>query len=431
MGWRGRKEHPLLQDQDLRRWYENVTRGSRITADVYLRRLAAFCQRMSTDPKGLAATDEKRLHAILLDFIGDEERKGRAGSYIQSTVKAVKSWLQFCGIQVTRPVRVRGTGDTPSLKDERVPTQEELRRIFLAATPRDRVSAVLMAHSGLRPEALGNYLGTDGLRLRDFPDLVVKGGRVRFETIPAQVVIRPELSKAGHRYFTFLGEEGCGYVVAHLEDRVRRGRKLDENTDLVAPQKERKQFVRTINVGDGIRSAIRAAGFLWRPYVLRSYFDTQLMLAESKGKVAHDYRVFWMGHKGSMEARYTTNKGRLPASIIDDMREAYERCEPFLSTSGAKSSEDLGLAIRRQLLAVAGFSTEEIDKLDVENKEDEEIQKMIREKLTGAALQANGKRQKVVPLGDVEAAITDGWEFVAALPGERAVVRLPTHERQS
>jgi len=31
-----------------------------------------------------------------------------------------------------------------------------------------------------------------------------------------------------------------------------------------------------------------------RAYVLRSYFDTQLMLAESKGLVIRDYRQFWM-----------------------------------------------------------------------------------------------------------------------------------------
>lgn len=50
------------------------------------------------------------------------------------------------------------------------------------------------------------------------------------------------------------------------------------------------------------------------------------MLAESKELVLRDYRQFWMGHKGDMEARYTTNKGRLPNEVIEDMRKAYERC---------------------------------------------------------------------------------------------------------
>lgn len=51
-----------------------------------------------------------------------------------------------------------------------------------------------------------------------------------------------------------------------------------------------------------MRKSIRASGFKWRPYVLRRYFDTRLMLAESDGLIINDWRVFFMGHKSSMEA---------------------------------------------------------------------------------------------------------------------------------
>ena len=37
-----------------------------------------------------------------------------------------------------------------------------------------------------------------------------------------------------------------------------------------------------------------------------------------------------MGHKGSIEAMYTTNKGILPDSLISEMRDAYSRSEEFL-----------------------------------------------------------------------------------------------------
>ncbi|MGI0066289.1 MAG: hypothetical protein ACREAT_05975, partial [Nitrosotalea sp.] len=40
--------------------------------------------------------------------------------------------------------------------------------------------------------------------------------------------------------------------------------------------------------------------------------------------------VFFMGHKGSIEAKYTTNKGILPDSLISEMRNAYSRSEEFL-----------------------------------------------------------------------------------------------------
>jgi len=43
--------------------------------------------------------------------------------------------------------------------------------------------------------------------------------------------------------------------------------------------------------------------------MLRAYCDTNMIIAESKGKISHPYMQFIMGHKGDIEARYSTNKG--------------------------------------------------------------------------------------------------------------------------
>ena len=37
-----------------------------------------------------------------------------------------------------------------------------------------------------------------------------------------------------------------------------------------------------------------------------------------------------MGHKGTMESKYTTNKGILPEVLIDEMRKAFKRSEELL-----------------------------------------------------------------------------------------------------
>jgi len=94
-----------------------------------------------------------------------------------------------------------------------------------------------------------------------------------------------------------------------------------------------KPFVHTGKITDSIRKCMRAAGVRRRPYVLRAYAETQLIIAESKGKISHPYLQFVAGHKGDVEARYSTNKGRLPPDMIEDMREAYKRCEQFLCTA--------------------------------------------------------------------------------------------------
>jgi len=318
---------------------------------------------------------------------------------------------------------------TPTLTKERVPTQDELRRIFLAASSRERVAAAFMAHAGLRPETLGNYRGTDGLRLSDLPDVIVKGKTVTFRKLPGIVVVRPELSKSGRQYLSFIGGETADFLKAYLEERLREGERIGEESDVIAPAWSKKAFLTSINVGDAVRKAIRAAGFPSRPYVLRAYFDTQLLLAESRGKMTHAYRAFFMGHVGDIEARYTTNKGRLPPDLIEDMRDAYRRSLSFLETTKPADHEaELKASFRRQMLLVAGLSEKEIGRMDLDALTDAELQRIVREKLVGAPTpngngHANGGKQKVVPLSGVEAYLEQGWQWVTQLPDDRAVVR--------
>jgi hypothetical protein len=274
---------------------------------------------------------------------------------------------------------------------------------------------------------LGNYEGQDGLRIRDLPEMKVEGDSVDFEQIPALVVVRKELSKAGHQYLTFLSEEGCEYLKDYLEERIREGEELSPDSSLITPKLKMKPFIRAVNVGDIIRGAIRRAGFTWRPYVLRSYFDTQLMLAESKGLVLRDYRGFWMGHKGDIENRYTTNKCRLPESVIEDMREAYSRSQEYLQTirlEETDSEERLRRAFRKQLLLVAGFSPDEVEKTDLSSVSDEELQTIIRKRLLGEKTD-DPTAQKAVTIDDVESYLAQGWKFVANLPNGKVVIKLP------
>jgi hypothetical protein len=288
----------------------------------------------------------------------------------------------------------------------------------------------LMAHSGVRPEVLGNYLGKDGLRVGDLPDLRIKGETVEFNQIPAQVVVRPELSKAGHKYFTFIGSEACSYVVDYLRQRMEMGEEIGPESDLIHAQANQDKVrgsdkhLTTVNVGDGVRKSIRAAGLPWRPYVLRAYFDTQLLLAENKGKVAHDYRVFWMGHKGSIESRYTTNKARLPRDFIEDMRATYKRCLPFLETISGQH-DDVPKEVARAMLQLAGFGEEEIEKMDLSDLA--AVRDQVRERL-GAS---DAPRQEVVAIGEVPQRLAAGWQFIAALGTTQAIVTSPSSPRTS
>ena len=76
------------------------------------------------------------------------------------------------------------------------------------------------------------------------------------------------------------------------KNRMCKGEKLTADSAVITAKHAKKQFIRTVNIGDKIRAGIRAAGFPWRPYVLRCYFETQMMIAESKGLIIRDYRVY-------------------------------------------------------------------------------------------------------------------------------------------
>ena len=287
---------------------------------------------------------------IAIDLLEDRitwmEEKGYSPGYTEGFIKTIKSWLGHFDVEIKRRLKVRNAGYTPTLQNERVPDGQEISEVFSRASLRASVMISLMSKSGLRPEVLGNHDGTDGLQMRDLPDIVIHQGMTKCIRTPNQVIVRRELSKAKHQYFTFLTSSGTKKLVAYLNDRLACGKPLHGNSPVVAPDHRHKlnrgknngkTFLPTRQISKEIRNTFRPR-FQWRPYVLRAYFDTELLIAESKGKIAHDFRVFFMGHKGSMEARYTTNKGMLPEILVREMRDAFKRSEEFLDLE--TSNED-------------------------------------------------------------------------------------------
>ena len=68
----------LLENDDVRRWYENLGAKSGMTAKVYLRGLGFYCDRMKTNPKHILedARMIKPLQDQFIDFVRGMEREG-------------------------------------------------------------------------------------------------------------------------------------------------------------------------------------------------------------------------------------------------------------------------------------------------------------------------------------------------------------------
>jgi hypothetical protein len=161
----------------------------------------------------------------------------------------------------------------------------------------------LIAKAGLRPQVLGNYDGKDGLSMKDLPDIVIQQGVARCLRNPPRIIVRKTLSKARHQYFTFLTMSGTKKLLAYLNERLANDEALTAESAVIAPDSAHrygrgnnggKRFLPTLQVSKIIRDTLRPR-FQWRPYILRAYFDTQLLIAESRGKIAHDFRVFFIG----------------------------------------------------------------------------------------------------------------------------------------
>ncbi len=354
----------LLENQQIRRWHDNVARGSRVTADVYLRRLGSICIHRGTTPSDLVAhgrDDEEWLCNFLMDMVSELESQGKAGSYIVSNLKAVKSWLNHNGVEFRRRIKVRGADDTPTPKGKHTLTTGQLRGLFHNSPPQTRCTCALIAQAGLRPEVVGNYDATDGLTVGDLLAMKVEGSGVTFLKIPTMVTARRELSKAGHQYFTFLTREGYEYVQEYLTQRIRSGEVIDPSSPLVAPEKSGRHFTCASLIGRLVRKRLRGCNIQAGPYDLRHTFATQLMLAESQGLILRDYRVFLMGHKDDVENRYTTNKHTLPENVVEDMRASYAKSQRFLQSEGPfPEAHSLGDETHKRMLILAGFTEKEI-----------------------------------------------------------------------
>jgi hypothetical protein len=379
------KKSRILANPDVKRWYDNVSRGSPITAEARLRRLGKFCEIHYITPIELAELALKDLRAVtdlLEDHITWMEEKNYAPGYIEDTIKSVKSWLRHFEIEIKRKLKVANSGFTPTLQSERVPNAGEISEILSRATLRSSVSISLISKAGLRPEVLGNHDGTDGLRLRDLPDLVIYQGVVKCINSPCRIIVRRELSKARHQYFTFCTQSAAKNLIAYLNDRLASGQPLHGDSPIIAPdykyktnrgKNQNKLFLPTSQICREIRKTFRPR-FQWRPYVLRAYYRTQLIIAEAQGKTSHSFASFWFGHKGDMSARYSTNKGILSETLIKEMQESFLRSEELLDQEIykdpiLKQKEELSDTIQKATPQELGkmlemFQTMNIGKID-------------------------------------------------------------------
>ncbi|MHB8632592.1 MAG: hypothetical protein ACYDBQ_01305 [Thermoplasmatota archaeon] len=422
----------LLHDPNVARWHRNLAQGSLKTARDYLRTLGLFLEGRDESPAQYLALGQRACEDVLHDFVSARLAKGRAGSSTAYFTAVVQSWMKWNDMPLRRPVKVPRKNYSPRVRQYHIPSVEELRRVLGVCSARQRMTLGCIAFAGLRPGALGNMTGTDGIRFSDLPDTHFEANRLVFDKVPTRIVVREELSKAKHQYFTMLGQEGCDYIAAYVDQRTHAGEAMGPDSPLLPPSRGENGFLLAESVGDLLRRPMREVAINLPPYIWRSYFNNRALFAESNGFV-RDYRVFFMGHRGDMEHTYALRK-RIGEDMLEQMRESYLKAAPALeSRTGAPAQGDPIQKIAEAALKGCGMDSAAISALDLPAMDEDGLVKILMDALANrveAPAQPVGQdaqaSQQLVTLEQMRGLLAKGWRYASKLDDNTYLVEAPT-----
>jgi hypothetical protein len=437
----------MLSHRGVLSWWEYRSLRSRLSADQYLRQLGLLLERTGQTPASvitLARKNPDRLRDLLIRDAASLKKAGRLDSYISKFFEGLKSYFRFHRVTFDGFPALSAIKGA-SLSNERVPSQEELGRVLDHLSLRGRVLALFMAHSGLRPGVLGSYQGELGLRVADLPDLRIEGGRPSFEEIPFVIRVPANLSKTRVAYVTFGTTQLASAFLAYLEERTQRGETLGPDSPVVASNSMRgaalrsrqnarysKGFLTTKvvvqEVGFALHSSV-PSGVRWRPYVLRAYCSTRLLMAEGAGKITHDLREAILGHDGGIASRYNVGK-RWGEDLLKEARREYANAAEFLETS-AQNRTDVAAAFRKEVLGLSGYTGDAAAAhMDDSN---EQILELLRVKLMEGQLpppttvtESDTRVQRPVTLEEADRLFAEGWTFVSNFGTDRVILQAPS-----
>jgi integrase len=432
----------LLANADIQGWIKDHRSPS--TAKTQLEQLELFCRRTQLDPAAVVSLasekPNKAFRSKVLDWVEAERRAGRPDLYIKTVWYAAKSWLRFneIGLEWSPPLDAQPAA---TLEAERVPTAEELRRLLSVLSPRDRAAVLILASSGVRIGVLADRFEAGGLTLESLPDLVLGGKIPHFSKVPAILHVPARLSKTRKEYYTFITAEAAEALIAYLQERKSRGEKLTPGSAVVGPEPKASHahfrrdrtdtlFISGKSLGNVIRVGLRKVmpkGVRVRPHTLRSWTSSQLELAERQGKVTRSVREYFLGHNlKSVELRYNLGKKLSPESL-EELRAVYARCETLLSTTPTKSDANEGVdRVLKALLAARGMPTEEAQKIDISAKSDAELVELFKKLGANAGGATRAASQRAFDVVEVPQMLQQGWEYVAPLGPDQAVLRAPS-----
>jgi hypothetical protein len=163
-----------------------------------------------------------------------------------------------------------------------------------------------------------------------------------------------------------------------------------------------------------------------RPHTLRAWTSSNLERAEREGLVTKSIREYFMGHdlKG-IDRRYNVGK-KLSQEQIEELREVYKRCEPYLSTSAVKETTRIDSVLRKGILIAVGYTDVDIERMKIGALDTEKF----LEAITNSPAKAKGNSANphdIVSRDVAERLVKEGWRIGRDWDrdGSRVVVERP------
>ena len=394
------------------------------TKENYILRIRAYLRRVGTSPDQFIQTVSRDPKAFEEDFVKFiTEVSGTSAS--STTAFWRDSLRRFLEINRVKGVdwdyvnqfipKVRKSGQ------DRAPTLDEIRKVVTVADLRTKCLVLFLTSSGARIGSL------EYLRWRDLQEVEFEGWKLARVTI-----YRGELEE----YDTFASPECYEYLLKYRELREKVGEVITPSSPVFVREVNKRRFDQSKVKPVGVRTLKNQMGELLNQMKMREKLTDTKNYRSYEWKQCHSYRKFFktrmemsgvkpiitemlMGHTIGVSGSYMK-------PTQDEMVSEYVKAIPNLTILGASGERgDRNAEFKRGILQkVGGYSKEEVDKLDLANMEDAEIQKMVRERLLGATAN-NGNHQRAIPVSEVEAYLTEGWEYVATLPTGKVVLKLP------
>lgn len=423
-------ESLAIEEECIRRWVSDLNPHTAKHHAYYFLQYLKWFKQMGYWPSAKAMLEE-------YEKLSPEERfkhvdvikqylksKGTGSSDRRNALSAIKSFYEYHRLPLPRLPRTEVSRlFRPSESDKRRAIEltplkvDEVRRLVLNSPQPYKAAMIVMFQSAM---GIAEFTQFNIVGWQKVVNELEKPGPLRID------LYREKTSReAVKKYYTFISEDAKSLIKEWLNMRPKM-----EGALFLTFNKMKREWVplRGELVSNMITIVAKKIGLIKRnglnryhvhAHEFRDLFKSLCTLS-GVNPIASE---FFLGHEIDK-----LGYDKSPQYDEEWFRNEYRKVEPKLNIlsnpSGIERENELKKSFRRELLLVAGFKEEEINEVDLVKMSDNDFQKMVKEKLLGDM--NNKSKQKVVALSEVDKYLAQGWEFVAALPNKKAIMRIPS-----